>query len=60
MLDLDDRKIERVTAGLLQIVLAATIGPWQLAAFGCLDIVGAAWTAIALTATSPRREPSVR
>jgi hypothetical protein len=43
--------VERVLAGLVQVWLALAIGPWQLAAFGSLDIVGAAWTAVALKAS---------
>jgi hypothetical protein len=49
---------ERVLAGLLQIGLAVAIGPWQLAAFGSLDIAGASWTAVALAAQS--RDQNVR
>lgn len=48
---------ERVVAGLVQIGLAATVGPWQLAAFGSLDLLGAAWTALALLATRRREDP---
>lgn len=44
--------VERTLAGLLQVGLAVAIGPWPLAAFGSLDIAGAAWTAIALAARS--------
>ena len=43
--------VERVLAGLVQVILAITIGPWQLAAFGSLDLVSAAWTALALKAS---------
>ena len=42
---------ERILAGLVQVGLALTIGPWQLAAFESLDLVGAGWTAIALKAS---------
>ena len=40
--------VERIVAGLVQVGLAIAIGPWQLAAFGSLDIAGALWTGVAL------------
>lgn len=47
--------IERTVAGLLQIALALTIAPWQLALFGTLDLISAGWTVVALI--SQRRQP---
>lgn len=45
--------VERIVACLAQIGIAVTVGPWQLAGFGLLDLAGAAWTAAALRANRP-------
>ncbi|MGB7237371.1 MAG: hypothetical protein WBD41_15495, partial [Rhodococcus sp. (in: high G+C Gram-positive bacteria)] len=51
--------VERILAGLVQVGLSIAIGPWQLAAFGSLDLIGAAWTATALRASKADQNTGV-
>lgn len=50
--------VERVAAGSIQIALSQTIGLWQLAMFGSLDLISAAWTSVALRDATTTLAPS--
>lgn len=39
---------DRYLAVVLLLILAVTVGPWQLALFAVVDVIGATWTWMAL------------